>query len=673
MCGIVGYLGQKDAYSILIEALQKLEYRGYDSAGMAVWCDGRIKVARQKGKVEELRKVCDGSFRGDIGLAHTRWATHGTPSERNAHPHRADDVVVIHNGIVENYVELKEGLRQKGHKFLSDTDTEVIPHLVAERLKAGQDFVGAVRSALGEMTGAYALGIIREGERTLIAAKKESPLVLGIGDGEFFVASDAPALIGRTNKFVFLEDYDMAVMRDGEISITDITGAPVERTVHTINWTGAMAEKGGYKHFMLKEIHEQPRAISDTLIGRVKEERGEVEFEELKLPPLRGVKKVWMIACGTSYHSCLIGKNMFETNLRVPVEVDIASEFRYRNPIIGKNDVVLLVSQSGETADTIAVMKEAKKQGIFTLSICNVLGSTLARDSDGVIFTHAGPEIGVASTKAFTTQISVFYLLMLHLAKRLGIMDVEAVRQGINEIRKIPHKIQLILDEAIDAIGIDPERDLDQAAIALHRMSDPNGPNGPVAYSMVLVGKITGQRLNAWLDAHAATRESYAGHTIYSIPSEGRTVRVVQIGYDTIAASNFPTAEKIHAIIDRHRTAAWPLSGSTLLERHYHDVPLLSLAWGVGQIGLPFSESGAIQIFGLAVPLEPDSTIVASLRLLCPFAIRSALCACASKRLRPPSHGHQPSRGPGHAGHHGARVYPAAGRERRQQQPQGTA
>jgi len=341
MCGIVGYLGKKDAYSILIEALQKLEYRGYDSAGMAVWCDGKIKVARQKGKVAELRKLCDGTFRGDIGLAHTRWATHGTPSERNAHPHRADDVVVIHNGIVENYVELKEGLRQKGHKFLSDTDTEVIPHLVSEHLKEGQDFVEAVRSALMKMTGAYALGIIREGERTLIAAKKESPLVLGIGDGEFFVASDAPALIGRTNKFIFLEDDDMAVMRDGEIRIMDITGKPVERIVHTINWTGAMAEKGGYKHFMLKEIHEQPRAVSDTLIGRVKEEKGEVWFEELKLPPLSRVKKVWMIACGTSYHSCLIGKNMFarddqsqfNISIRLPEGSSLAETTKYSEGI----------------------------------------------------------------------------------------------------------------------------------------------------------------------------------------------------------------------------------------------------------------------------------------------------------------------------------------------------
>jgi glutamine---fructose-6-phosphate transaminase (isomerizing) len=448
MCGIVGYLGQSEAYPILIEALKKLEYRGYDSAGMAVWYDGRIQIARQKGKVDELRKLCDGRFRGDLGIAHTRWATHGTPSERNAHPHRAGDVAVIHNGIVENYVELKDGLRAKGHTFLSDTDTEVIPHLISERLKEGAGFAAAVRATLSEMSGAYALGIIRESEKTLIAARKESPLVLGLGEGEFFVASDAPALVGRTNRFIFLEDDDMAVMQGDTLTITDKTGQVVERKVHTINWTGAMAEKGGYKHFMLKEIFEQPRAISDTLIGRVKEEQGEVEFEELKLPPLSRIKKIWMIACGTSYHSCLIGKHMFETALRLPVEVDIASEFRYRNPVIGKNDVVLLVSQSGETADTIAVMKEAKKLGVFTLSICNVLGSTLARDSNGVIFTHAGPEIGVASTKAFTTQISVFYLLMLHLAKKIGAMDTEGVRQSISEMRKIPHKIQMVLDQS---------------------------------------------------------------------------------------------------------------------------------------------------------------------------------------------------------------------------------
>ncbi len=448
MCGIVGYLGSGEAYPILIEALKKLEYRGYDSAGMAVWCDGRIQVARQMGKVDELRKLCEGKFRGTLGLAHTRWATHGTPSERNAHPHRAGDVVVVHNGIVENYIELKAELRSKGHKFLSDTDTEVIPHLIAEHIKQGSTFVEAVRAALAQMSGSYALGIIRESEQTLITAKKESPLVVGIGDNELFVASDVPALIGRTNRFIFLEDNDIAIMQSGGLRIIDGAGATVERTIHTLNWSGAMAEKGGYKHFMLKEIFEQPRAISDTLIGRVKEERGEVAFEELRLPPMHKIKRIWMIACGTSYHSGLIGKHMFETNLRIPVEVDIASEFRYRDPILGKDDMVVLISQSGETADTIAVMKEAKKRGVFTLSICNVLGSTLARDADGVIFTHAGPEIGVASTKAFTTQISVLYLLMLHLAKKMGVMDQEAVRQGISEIRKVPHRIQTLLDGA---------------------------------------------------------------------------------------------------------------------------------------------------------------------------------------------------------------------------------
>jgi glucosamine--fructose-6-phosphate aminotransferase (isomerizing) len=450
MCGIVGYLGQDEAYPILIDALKRLEYRGYDSAGIAVSCNGRIEIARQKGKVDELARLCQGGFKGSLGLAHTRWATHGMPSEKNAHPHRAGDVVVVHNGIVENYVELKEDLRSKGHKFLSDTDTEVIPHLVSAHMREGAPFIEAVRLSLGQMHGSYALGIIKETEQTLIAAKKESPLVLGVGDGEFFIASDAPALIGRTNRFIFLEDNDLAVMKGGDLLVLDGEGNRVERQVQVLNWTGAMAEKGGYKHFMLKEIFEQPRAISDTLLGRVKEERGEVDFEELKLPAMNKVRRIWMIACGTSYHACLIGKHMFEENLRIPVDVDIASEFRYRNPIMGQNDMLVLVSQSGETADTIAVMKEAKKRGIFTLAICNVLGSTLARGSDGCIFTHAGPEIGVASTKAFTTQISVLFLLMLYLGKKLGVVDQETLRQKIAEIRKIPHKVQLVLDQTGD-------------------------------------------------------------------------------------------------------------------------------------------------------------------------------------------------------------------------------
>ena len=449
MCGIVGYEGNQEACDILIEALKRLEYRGYDSAGIAIWDKGSIKIERKKGKVDDLRKtVCDGTFKGKLGLAHTRWATHGSPSEKNAHPHKAGDVVVVHNGIIENYMEIKERLRKDGHKFLSDTDTEVIPHLIIHYMNKGKSFIDAVRTTLKELKGSYALGILKERERILVAAKKESPLIVGVGEGEYFIASDAPAIINRTNKFIFLEDDDIVIIKDNTLKLINIDGENIKRKIHQVQWTDAMAEKGGYKHFMLKEIFEQPRAISDTLIGRVQEERGEIDFEEIKLPDLKKIKKIWMVACGTSYHACMIGKHIFESNLRIPVETDIASEFRYRDPILSKNDLLILVSQSGETADTIAAMKEAKKKGAYTLSICNVLGSTLARDADGVIFTHAGPEIGVASTKAFTTQISVIFMLMLYIGKGLGVLDSRDMRNHILEIKKIPHKMQTILEMA---------------------------------------------------------------------------------------------------------------------------------------------------------------------------------------------------------------------------------
>ena len=443
-------MGPDEAPGILIDALKKLEYRGYDSAGIAIWNEGKIEVARKKGKVEELRKEIAGNakFRGSLGLAHTRWATHGVPSERNAHPHRAGEIVVVHNGIIENYMELKERLRKEGQEFLSDTDTEAIPHLIISFMRKGSPFLEAIRQALAELQGSFAVGIINENERILVAAKKESPLIVGIGDGEYFIASDAPAVLDRTNRFVFLEDGDMAVFKDKQLSLMDLEGKEIERPVRTVSWTGAMAEKGGYKHFMLKEIFEQPRAISDTLIGRIKEEQGEVGFEELELPDISRVRKIWMVACGTSYHACMIGKHIFEANLRIPVETDIASEFRYRDPIMGSEDMLILISQSGETADTIAAMREGKRKGAYTLSVCNVLGSTLAREADGVVFTHAGPEIGVASTKAFTTQISVLYLLLLHMGRKLCIMDSDTVRNLIGEIKKLPRKVQAILDNA---------------------------------------------------------------------------------------------------------------------------------------------------------------------------------------------------------------------------------
>lgn len=449
MCGIVGYLGNEEAREILIEALKRLEYRGYDSAGIAIWNQGSITIGRKKGKVDELKKTLNGTdFQGSLGLAHTRWATHGTPSERNAHPHKAGDVVVVHNGIIENYLELRKQLNDEGHDFLSDTDTEVIPHMIANYMTRGKTFLDAVLSTLNEVKGSYALGIIREKERTLIAAKKESPLIIGVGDGEYYIASDAPAIIKRTNRFIFLEDRDVAIIKDNTLELINTDGEKVERRIQTVQWSDAMAEKGGYKHFMLKEIFEQPRAISETLLGRINEEKGEVGFEEINLPDLRNIAKIWMVACGTSYHACMIGKHMFEANLRIPVETDIASEFRYRDPIISKNDLFIVVSQSGETADTIAAMKEAKKRGAFVLSICNVLGSTLARDADSVIFTHAGPEIGVASTKAFTTQIAVIFMFMLYMGDKLGIFDNGDIRKHILELKKIPHKMQTILDMA---------------------------------------------------------------------------------------------------------------------------------------------------------------------------------------------------------------------------------
>jgi len=447
VCGIVGYQGKERARDILIDALRRLEYRGYDSAGIAIWNDGAVRLARRQGKVSDLAEALrDGGFDGSMGLAHTRWATHGVPSERNAHPHTAADITVVHNGIIENYLELKEALKEEGHTFTSDTDTEVIPHLIASLLGTTGSFEGAVRAALRMLKGSYAVGIIRQGEDTLIAAKKESPLLVGLGDNEYIVASDAPAIINRTNRFIFLEDDDIAVIQKGVLKITNIDGDEVQREARSVQWSGAMAEKGGYRHFMLKEIFEQPRAISDTLIGRIQQEEGEILFEELDLPDITKVGKIWMVACGTSYHACLIGKHIFEANLRIPVETDIASEFRYRDPILGDNDLVILVSQSGETADTIAAMKEVKKKGLHTLAICNVLGSTLSRECHSVIYTHAGPEIGVASTKAFTTQVSVFFMLMLYLGKRLGVVDSDDGRRLIGELRKIPHKIQTILD-----------------------------------------------------------------------------------------------------------------------------------------------------------------------------------------------------------------------------------
>nr|NIS39772.1 glutamine--fructose-6-phosphate transaminase (isomerizing) [Desulfuromonadales bacterium] len=459
MCGIVGYIGPQDAVPILMDGLRRLEYRGYDSAGIATIDGGKVDIRRAEGKLVNLdKRLGEQPLKGTSGIGHTRWATHGRPSETNAHPHYAKGIVVVHNGIIENYLPLKERLRGLGHTFRSETDTEIIAHLVEEHHKHAPDFVSAVRSALAEVRGAYAVALLCEDEPgTLVAAKQNSPLVLGQGDGEFFVASDIPAMLSHTREMIFLDDGEMAVVRDGRLQVTDLAGSERQKTPKTITWSPLMAEKGGYKHFMLKEIYEQPRAIADTIAGRLMEEEGDVYLEDLTLSEkqLQECKKVNIVACGTSWHAALIGKFMVEKLVRVPVEVDIASEFRYRDPIVDERTLTLLISQSGETADTLAALREARGKGGKTVAICNVVESSIARESDGVIYTHAGPEIGVASTKAFTTQIVALYLFALRLGRARNILDAGQIRARLDELTALPRKIEeaLHLDGQIEEIA----------------------------------------------------------------------------------------------------------------------------------------------------------------------------------------------------------------------------
>ncbi|MGE4544236.1 MAG: glutamine--fructose-6-phosphate transaminase (isomerizing) [Pedobacter sp.] len=459
MCGIVGYIGPQEAMPIIIEGLRRLEYRGYDSAGIAVLNDGRITIRRAKGKLCELENVLKQQpLVGGRGIGHTRWATHGRPSETNAHPHYAGNIAVVHNGIIENYLELKARLIGQGHEFSSETDTEIIAHLVDQHLRQCGDFETAVRRALGEVRGAYAVAILCECEpEKMIAARLGSPLVVGQGQGEFFVASDIPAMLSHTREMIFLDEGEIVVFADGTMRFTDLQGATVEKTVKTITWNPLMAEKGGYKHFMLKEIYEQPRAIADTLAGRVFSERGEIFLEGLNLDAeqLRRFDKLNIVACGTSWHAALSGKFLIEKLARLSVEVDIASEFRYRDPLVDERTLTVLISQSGETADTLAALREAKGKGGATIAICNVVESSIARESDGVIYTHAGPEIGVASTKAFTTQLVALYLLALHLGRVRGMVDAVRCREMIEPLLSLPRKMEQALesDELIQQIA----------------------------------------------------------------------------------------------------------------------------------------------------------------------------------------------------------------------------
>jgi glucosamine--fructose-6-phosphate aminotransferase (isomerizing) len=450
MCGIIGYIGHREIKEVLLEGLRRLEYRGYDSAGVAVFHEGKVVIRRCQGKLKQLeRKIAGERFSGHVGIGHTRWATHGKPSETNAHPHKAGGVVVVHNGIIENYLPLKGILTREGHTFKSETDTEILCHLIQSHIFKGTTFEEAVRQALLQVRGSYAIAAIYEGEKgKLIAARKESPLILGLGEGESFLASDIPAILPYTRKMIFLEDGEMAVIQDGKIQISTLWGKVVERKPKEILWDPVTAEKGGFKHFMLKEIHEQPRAITDTVRGRISLEEGKVLLEGsgLSSEALKKIHKVFMIACGTSSHAALVGKFMIEELARIPAEVDLGSEFRYRDPLVGAQDLLVAISQSGETADTLAAFKEGKRKGACTLAICNVVDSSLARESDGVFYTHAGPEIGVASTKSFTTQLVGLFLLALHLARARETIGEKEVKGLLEDLVKIPGQLQEVLN-----------------------------------------------------------------------------------------------------------------------------------------------------------------------------------------------------------------------------------
>lgn len=451
MCGIIGYSGPDDAVEIIMDGLARLEYRGYDSAGLALVKQGGFEVRRAEGKLANLRaKLIKEPLSGNLGMGHTRWATHGRPSETNAHPHLAGDVALVHNGIIENYLELRDELTAAGHTFRSETDTECVAHMVEGYVKDGLELPEALRRAVSRIRGSFALVVLdRRRPGLLVGARKDSPLILGLGDnGDYYLASDVPAFLAHTNRVAFLNDGDVVVIEDGKYSITDLEGRPLERSVDTISWSPAMAEKAGYTHFMQKEIFEQPRALVDTLTGRVKAGSPDVFLPDINLTPkdLKGFRRLVLLACGTSYHAALVGKFLVEGLARVPVEVDLGSEFRYRDPLVGPDDLVVAISQSGETADTLAAVKEATAKGAKALAICNVVGSSLTRECDGVLYTHAGPEIGVASTKAFTTQLIALHLLAIHLGRVRGAISGKQGLALVEELTALPGLVQQALE-----------------------------------------------------------------------------------------------------------------------------------------------------------------------------------------------------------------------------------
>ena len=449
MCGIVGYVGGREAAPILIDGLKKLEYRGYDSAGLAVFDGRELGVIRAVGKLGNLARALSARpLPGTIGLGHTRWATHGRPSEANAHPHVAGGVAVIHNGIIENHLQLKRELMAEGVHFASDTDTEIAAHLIDRAMKRGGGLFEAVRHALTQVRGAYALGVVSASDpERIVVAKSASPLVIGLGEGETLCGSDIPALLEHTRKMLFLDDGEMAELTREGVRIETLDGQPVRRTPKHIDWSPVQAEKGGYKHFMLKEIFEQPRAVEDTLRGRIELEKGDLVDAEFGLDAevMRGVDRVCLLACGTSYHAALAGRYWIEQIARVPAHAELASEVRYREPVFTERDLVVAISQSGETADTLAAVRSAREAGARVLAVANVLDSAIPRAAHGALYTHAGPEIGVASTKCFTTQLVALLLLAIYIGRRRGTLDAERARVLLQGLLEVPEAMRAAL------------------------------------------------------------------------------------------------------------------------------------------------------------------------------------------------------------------------------------
>jgi glucosamine--fructose-6-phosphate aminotransferase (isomerizing) len=451
MCGIIGYIGSRQATPILIGGLRKLEYRGYDSAGVSVIDpagDGHARVVRCRGKLSALEeKLLKEPAPGTVGMGHTRWATHGRPSDENSHPHRAGSITVIHNGIIENHLALRAELVSAGAKFSSETDTEIFAHLVERALLAGApDLTTAVRRSLAKVRGSFAFVVMSDKEPgTLVAAKNSSPLVVGLGEGENYVASDVTAILSETRRVIFIDEGEMVTVTRQGVQITDFEGKAHVREAKTITWSAVQAEKGGFKHYMLKEIHEQPRAVADTLVGRVDLEHDDVVFDGIELD-VKKIKRIIFIACGTSYHASMVGEFLVEGLARIPVEVDLASEFRYRDPILGPGDLVVAVSQSGETLDTMEAIREAKKKGAQILAISNVVESSIPRLADHAFYTHAGPEIGVASTKAFTTQLVAMTLFAIYLGRRTGTLTRERARDLLAELTQLPNKMRDVVE-----------------------------------------------------------------------------------------------------------------------------------------------------------------------------------------------------------------------------------